>query len=191
MSPVGMAPTLFPAARLAVLRWLADAEDGLHLRELERRSGLNKHGLARELHALRDAGILVSTRVGNQVIYRLNPQCPIYDELRSIVRKTVGLADVLREALEPFAGCIDLAYVYGSHARGEARPESDVDLMIVGAVSLQDVSSAIRDAGQRLRRIINPTLYAPDEYATELATEDSFVNRVHNGPRIHLIGGNV
>jgi len=57
-------------------------------------------------------------------------------------------------------------------------------------VSLRDVSSAIRGAGQALRRIINPTSYAPDEYATELGTEDSFVNRVHNGPRIDLIGGN-
>ena len=190
MSPTRIAPTLFPAARLAVLRWLADTEDGLHLRELERRSGLNKHGLARELHALRDAGILVSRQVGNQVIYRLNPECPICEELRSIVRKTVGLAGVLREALEPFADRIDLAYVYGSFARGEVRPDSDVDLMIVGAVSLREVGSAIRTAGRTLRRVINPTSYAPDEYAAELRTGDSFVDRVHNAPRIDVIGGN-
>ncbi len=190
MSPRQIAPTLFPAARLAVLRWLADTEDGFHLRELERRSGLNKHGLARELHALRDAGILASTQVGNQIIYRLNPECPIYDELRSIVRKTVGLAGVLREALEPFADRIDLAYIYGSFARGEVRPDSDVDLMIVGAVSLREVSSAIRAAGRTLRRVVNPTSYASDEYAAALRTEDSFVSRVHNGPRIGVIGGN-
>ncbi len=190
MSPKQIGPTLFPAARLAVLRWLTDTEDGLHLRELERRSGLNKHGLARELHALRDAGILVSKRVGNQIIYRLNPDCPIYDELRSIVRKTVGLAGVLRQALEPFANRIDLAYVYGSFARGEMRPDSDVDLMIVGAVSLREVSSAIRLAGRTLRRVVNPTSYAPDEYQAELHKEDSFVARVHNASRIDVIGGN-
>jgi len=190
MSPPAIAPSLFPATRLAVLRWLSDAEDGLHLRELERRSGLNKHGLSRELHALRDAGILVSSQVGNQIIYRLNLECPIYDELRSIIRKTVGLAGVLREALEPFADRIDLAYVYGSFARGEVRPDSDVDLMIVGTVSLRDVASAIRTAGRTLQRTINPTSYAPDEYAVELRTEDSFVDRVHNGPRIAVIGGN-
>jgi len=189
MSPPQIAPTLFPAARLAVLRWLADTEDGLHLRELERRSGLNKHGLARELHALRSAGILVSTQVGNQIIYRMNAECPIYDELRSIIRKTVGLAGVLREALEPFADRIDLAFVYGSFARGEVRPDSDIDLMIVGAVSLREISSPIRSAGRTLRRVINPTSYAPDEYAVELRTEDSFVDRVHNGPRIDVIGG--
>jgi len=190
MSPEQIAPTLFPAARLAVLRWLADTENGLHLRELERRSGLNKHGLARELHALRNAGILVSKRVGNQIIYRLNPECPIYDELQSIVRKTVGLAGVLREALEPFANRIDLAYVYGSFARGEMRPDSDVDLMIVGAVSLRQVSSAIRMAGRTLGRVVNPTSYVPDEYAAELRKEDSLVARVHNASRIDVVGGN-
>ncbi len=189
MSPNGIAATLFPAARLAVLQWLADTEDGLHLRELERRSGLNKHGLARELHAMRDAGILVSTQVGNQIIYRLNPECTIYDEIRSIVRKTVGLAGVLREALEPFADRIHLAYVYGSSARGEERSDSDVDLMLVGAVSLREISSAIRAAGRTLRRIINPTAYAVDEYDAELGVRNSFVERVHNGPRIDLIGG--
>jgi DNA-binding transcriptional ArsR family regulator len=92
MSPARIASTLFPAARLAMLRWLSDTEHGLHLRELERRSSLNKHGLSRELHALRNAGILMSRELGNQVIYRLNPECPIYDALRSIVRKTAGLA---------------------------------------------------------------------------------------------------
>ncbi len=189
MSPSRVASTLFSAARLAVLQWMTIAEDGLHLRELERRSGLNKHGLARELHAMRDAGILVSTQVGNQIIYRLNPECSICDELRSIVSKTVGLAGVLREALEPFADRLHLAYVYGSHARGEARSDSDVDLMLVGAVSLRDVSSAIRAAGRTLRRVINPTSYTSEEYAAELRKQDSFVDRVHNGPRIDVIGG--
>ena len=189
MSPMQIAPTLFPAARLAVLQWLVDSEDGLHLRELERRSGLNKRGLARELHALRGAGILVSTQVGNQIIYRLNPECPIYDELRSIIRKTVGLAEVLREALDPFADRINLAYVYGSFARGEMRPDSDIDLMIVGTVSLREISSAIRSAGRTLRRVVNPTSYTAEEYAAELRKEDSFVARVHNGPRIDVIEG--
>ena len=188
MSPSRVASTLFPAARLAVLQWLATAEDGLHLRELERRSGLNKHGLARELHAMRDAGILVSTQVGNQIIYRLNPECSIYDELRSMVRKTVGLAGVLREALDPFSNRIDHAYIYGSFAKGEVRTDSDVDLMLVGAVSLREVSSAIRAAGRTLRRVINPTSYTADEYTAELRANDSFIDRVHNGPRMDVIG---
>jgi predicted nucleotidyltransferase len=188
-SPVGLAEVLFPAARLAVLKHLADSAEGLHLRELERRSGLNKHGLARELHALRDAGILLSVPIGRQVVYRLNPSCPIYEELRAIVRKTVGLAGVLARALEPFRDRIELAYIYGSQAKGDATAESGVDLMVVGDVSLREISGPAREAGRALHRIVNTTLYSPEEYRAELRTKDSFIEHVHGGVRIDLIGG--
>jgi len=190
MSPKSIAETLFPKTRLAVLGELVRVgTEGVYLRELERRTGLNKRGLLRELHAMRDAGILIARRVGRQVIYRLNGSCPIHDELRSIVLKTVGLGDVLREALSPFAERIDLAYVYGSLASGEASAESDVDVMIVGAVTLRELSGSLREAGSLLRREINPTLYQPEEYQEALNTENSFVSRVHQGPRIDLIAG--
>ncbi|MCK4599688.1 nucleotidyltransferase domain-containing protein [Candidatus Bipolaricaulota bacterium] len=189
MSAKGIAETLFPKTRLAVLKELTNAVDeGLHLRELERRTGLDSRGLLRELHAMRDAGILAAKRVGRQVIYRLNGSCPIHDELRSIVLKTVGLGDVLREALSPFAERIDLAYVYGSLASGEASAESDVDVMVVGTVTLRELSASLRKAGSLLRREINPTLYQSDEYQEALNTQNSFISRVHQGPRIDLIG---
>jgi len=190
MSPKSIAETLFPKTRLAVLGELVRVgTEGVYLRELERRTGLNKRGLLRELHAMRDAGILTARRVGRQVFYRLNGSCPIHDELRSIVLKTVGLGDVLREALSPFAERIDLAYVYGSLASGEASAESDVDVMIVGAVTLRELSGSLREAGSLLRREINPTLYQPEEYQEALNTQNSFVCRVHQGPRIGLIAG--
>ena len=190
MSAKGIAQMLFPKTRLAVLKELANvADEGLHLRELERRTGLDSRGLLRELHGMRDAGILTAKRVGRQVFYRLNPSCPIHDELRSIVLKTVGLGDVLREALSSFEERIDLAYVYGSLASGEASAESDVDVMIVGAITLRELSSSLREAGSLLRREINPTLYQFEEYQEALNTQNSFVCRIHQGPRIDLIGG--
>lgn len=188
-SPDRLAEVLFPAARLAVLAHLADSAEGLHLRELERRSGLNKHGLARELHALRDAGVLVSLQIGRQVLYRFSPACPISGELQSIVRKTVGLAGVLARALEPLRDRVQLAYVYGSLAEGGARPDSDVDLMVVANVSLRELSTPVREASRLLHRAVNPTLFRPKEYQAELRTKDSFVARVHRGARIDLIGG--
>ncbi len=181
---------LFPQSRSAILAVLAAAGDeGLHLREVARRAKLNSKTTMRELHSLRDAGILISHEVGRQVIYRLNPDCPIYDELRSILRKTVGLAGVLRAALEPLADRIERAYIYGSHARGDERPDSDIDLMIVGRVTLRELSPLLREAGRNLRRVVNPTLYTPEEYEQELKADDSFVARIHNGERLDLIGG--
>ena len=188
MSATGLAESLFPRTRSAIFQHLFRNEEGLHLRELERRSGVNSRHLMRELHSLRAAGILVSKKVGNQVIYRLNPNCPIYDDLRSIIRKTVGLADTLREELQPFASRIERAYIYGSQASGDARPDSDIDLMIVGDVSLREISSAIRSAGRILGCVVNPMIYTEVEYHEELETDDSFVHRVHNGSRIDLLG---
>jgi len=181
--------TLFPKARLAVISQLTQSGDtGLHLREIARRACLNSKTVMRELHAMRDAGILTAGRVGRQVIYRLNPDCPIYEELRSIIRKTVGLAGVLQEVLAPLRDRIELAYVYGSHASGEEKAESDVDLMIVGEVSLREVSAPLRRAREMLRRQINPTLYRTEEYKVALAEKNSFVKQVHDGPRIEIIG---
>lgn len=189
MPTMTIAKVLFPKARLAVLSELTKAnESGLHLREIARRTELNSKTVLRELHALRGAGILSSKPVGRQVLYRLNPDCPIYEELRSIVRKTVGLAGVLSKTLEPLHERIELAYVYGSHARGEERPGSDVDLMIVGDVTLRELSPLLREAGRTLGRVVHPTLYRKDEYAEELAIEGSFVARMHHGTRIALWG---
>ena len=181
--------TLFPKARVAVLAELTGAGNtGLHLREIARRAGLNSKTIMRELHALRDVGILHSSNVGRQVIYRLNTDCPIYEELRTIIRKTVGLVDVLKDALAPLSDRIDFAYIYGSYASGEETAESDVDLMIVGEGSLRDISPSLRQAREILRRQINPTLYRAVEYRLALAEEGSFVQQVHDGPRIEIVG---
>ncbi|MCX6094193.1 MAG: nucleotidyltransferase domain-containing protein [Candidatus Bipolaricaulota bacterium] len=185
-----LAQALFPESRAAILAAVDTAGDeGLHLREVARRTNLNSKTVMRELHALRDAGVLVSRDVGRQVIYRLNPHCPIAEELRSIIRKTVGLAGVLQTALKPVGDRIEQAYVYGSFARGKERADSDVDLMVVGSVSLRELSSPVRAAGRSLRRTVNPTLYTPEDYRRELADRDSFVSRAHRGARIDLLGG--
>lgn len=182
--------TLFPKARIAVLSELSKAADtGLHLREIARRSGLNSKTVLREVHALRNAGVLTAQQIGRQIIYRLNPDCAIYEELRSIIRKTVGLAGVLRGALKSLQDQIKFAYIYGSHATGTERLNSDVDLMVIGSVTLRELSSPIREAGRTVQRTVNPTLYSLQEYSEELKDANSFVARVHHGARINLIGG--
>lgn len=189
MSATRLAEALFSNSRIAVLKELTQEMDGLHLRELERRSGINNRQLQREVHALRDAGILVSKQSGRQIIYRLNPDCPIYGELRSIIRKTAGLVQTLLDALEPIAERISLAYVYGSYASGQERPNSDVDLMVVGELSLRELSSPVRQASRELQRDVNPTLYKIDEYNQALEDDNSFISRVHAGAQISLIEG--
>ena len=125
---------------------------------------------------------------GNQVHYRANPACPIYEELRGILRKTFGVADILREALEPVAKQVDVAFIYGSVARGDERAASDVDVMIIGKLKFGDAVLALSSAEEKLRREVNPHVYSPREFKEKFANREPYLMRVAEGAKIFLIG---
>jgi predicted nucleotidyltransferase len=180
---------LFPRARRAILRELLSSPgERLHLRELERRTGVNAKGLMRELHALSEAGLLIAERSGNRVYYRANPACPLFAELAAVMAKAGSVAERLRAALAPLAERIELAYIYGSFARGDTEPDSDIDLMIVSDIKLTDMATPLAEAERELGREVNPTLYPPEEYRRRVRDEDGFLAQVHCGPRVVLIG---
>lgn len=143
--------------REALALLLLHPETSLHVREIARMTGKALGTLLRELNALADAGLLSRRPLGNQVHFQADPSSPIYEDLRNIVKKTAGVADVLREALEPLAEKIELAFVYGSIARGDERGGSDLDVMIVGTATLSQTISALAPAEATLRRQISPT----------------------------------
>jgi predicted nucleotidyltransferase len=185
-----LASLLFGTYRKEVLALLLlHPETSLHVREIARMTGKIPGTLLRELNQLADAGVLLRKPVGNQVHFQANPACPIYEELRGILKKTSGLAGVLREALEPLADRIKAAFVYGSLARGDERAGSDVDVMIVGNPKLADVVHALAPAQQVLRREVNPNVYPTAEFGAKLAEGEPFLRRVMEDRKIYLIGG--
>lgn len=187
--PINLASLLFGSARREVLaQLLLHPESSWHVRELARMTGKAPGTLLRELNLLADVGILSRSRIGNQVPFRANPACPVFEELRGIMKKTSGIADVLREALEPMRGRIASAFVYGSIARGDERQGSDLDLMVIGEVKLGDVVEVLQEASNALRREINPHLYPPQEFARRLAVGDPFLERVMEDKKIFIIG---
>jgi len=188
--PVDLASLLFGTYRREVLALLLlHPETSLHVREIARITGKIPGTLLRELNQLADAGLLLREPVGNQVHFQANPACPIYEELRGILKKTSGLAGVLREALEPLADRIKAAFVYGSLARGDERAGSDVDVMIVGNPKLADVVHALAPAQEALRREINPNVYPTVEFGAKLAEGEPFLRHVMEDRKIYLIGG--
>jgi predicted nucleotidyltransferase len=168
---------------------LLHPEDSTHVREIARAIGKAPGTLLRELNALAAAGVLVRKPLGNQVHFQANPACPIYEDLRNILKKTVGVADVLREALAPLAPKIRAAFVYGSIARGEERPGSDLDLMVVGEARFADVVAALAPAQETLRREVNPNVYPALEFRKKLAARDPFLGRVLAERKIFIVGG--
>lgn len=186
---MNLSDLLFGAYRRDVLGLLLlRPGESYHVREIARMTGRPANTLYRELAMLAEAGLLVRRAQGNQVHYQANPDSPIYEELRGILKKTTGIADVMRKALARFAGRIELAFVYGSIASGKESVRSDVDVMLVGELKFEDAIHALAPAEKALRREINPHVYGVREFRAKLARKEPFLLRVLEGPKIPLIG---
>ncbi len=186
-SPISDA--LFNDTRRAVLALLyGNPGASWYLRQIVRLVGGGQGAVHRELSNLAAAGIVTRTRGGREVYYQADPSCPVFEELRGIVRKTSGLADVLRSALEPLAPSIRTAFVYGSVAAGSETPASDIDLMVVGDVGFDEVVRALAPAQKALGREINPTVYPEAEFE-EKRGGGGFVDRVLAGEKVMVVGG--
>jgi predicted nucleotidyltransferase len=165
-----------------------DPERWWYLHELARTLKLRPSSIQRDLAVLAAAGLLVRRQNGNRVYFKADPASPIFPELRQLLLKTIGLADVLKQALEPLTAKIRVAFVYGSVASAEDRPSSDVDLMIIGDVRLAEVASALRGLESRLGRGVNPTVYTPREFAAKLKRGSHFLKNVIAGRKLFLCG---
>lgn len=159
-----------------------------HLREIARATHTQPGTVRRELSLLTRAGVIESDSQGNQVRFRANESYPIYEELRSILKKTSGVADQLRTALAPLIDGITIAFVYGSVASGRERPSSDIDLLIVGTVKFEDVIRVLHPYQEELRREINPHIYSAAEFNRKAREENSLLSAILAAPKLFVIG---
>lgn len=160
----------------------------MYMREIIAAVGGGQGQVQRELENLHRAGLIRREKRANQVYYSPNPDAPIYEELKAIAFKTFGVADVLRELLQPLARRIEMAFVYGSVARAEETSGSDVDVLIVGDAKFSEAVLALRPAEDRLRRSVNPSVYSRSEFRSRLREKGGFLRRVIDGPKLFLIG---
>ena len=142
----------------------------------------------RELKNLTDTGIITREVQGRQVYYRANDKCPIFNELKSIVRKTFGVADVIRQSLASVTDKIRVAFVFGSIASGNEDKASDIDVMVVGAISFGDVVSLLSSAEEKLGREINAVVYPIAEFKQKVRDDHHFVKTVLDSEKIFLVG---
>ncbi len=190
MIECSVADALFSGLQQRLLAVLFGQPDrSFYGNELLRLTGTGRGALQRELEKLVSADLVTVTPVGNQKHYQANAAAPIFAELRGIVMKTLGLADVLRTALNAVADRIELAFVFGSVAKGTDTATSDIDLMVVTeTLTYADLFEGLAAAEQVLGRKVNPTLYTSAALAEKVRTENSFVLRVLSQPKIFLIG---
>jgi predicted nucleotidyltransferase len=174
--------------RLILGQLLLRPDESFHVREIARITGVPAGSLHRELKLLTNAGILLRTVVGNQVHYQADRSCPIYEELASILRKTVGLASVLRDLLAPLQSKITIALVFGSMAQGKTSASSDIDLLVIGTASFAAVVEVCHVGTKQLGREVNPVVMSRAAVQLKLREHNRFISRILKEPKIFVIG---
>jgi len=185
----GLADLLFGRTRGAVLALLyGRADQSFYTREIAREVDASVGAVQRELENLCKVGLILRKSVGSQVFYQANRDIPIFPEMRALINKTIGIFGVLRVALRPLSRQIIAAFVYGSVAREQETAQSDVDLMVVGKATLEEVLSRLSTAEKGIGRSINPTVYSLAEFKTKLVAGNHFLNSVLKSKKVFLLG---
>lgn len=181
---------LFGKGRRNVLGVLfSNPERPMYLREIIASSGVGPGQVQRELENLLRLRLVLRSRQGRQSFYRPNPDAPIFEELKSIVFKTFGIADTVREALRPFASRVEWAFIYGSVASDRAVASSDVDVMVVtDLLGPSDLLHGLEAAEGKLRRRVNLQVFGKAEFFRRAKQQDHFLANVLSRPRIMIIG---
>jgi len=185
----GLADLLFGRTRGAILALLyGRADQSFYTRQIAREVDASAGAVQRELENLSKVGLIVRNSVGSQVFYQANREAPIFREMQALVNKTVGVFSILRSALQPLSKRIVVAFVYGSVAREEETAQSDVDLMVVGKATLDEVLSRLNTVEKSIGRPVNPTLYSVEEFKSKLANGNHFLSAVLKGQKAFLLG---
>jgi predicted nucleotidyltransferase len=186
----GLAGALFSKTQQRVLGVLFGNPDrSFYAAEIIARARGGTGTVLRELARLEASGLVTAKRVGNQRHYQANPDSPVFEELRSIVAKTVGIADPLRQAFKRVAPKVTAAFVYGSVARQKDTAHSDIDLMIISdRLTYADVYPALESAGKAVSRQVNPTIYTRSEFKKRVKARNAFLTKVLDLPKLWIIG---
>jgi predicted nucleotidyltransferase len=185
----GLSDLLFGRTRGAILALLyGHADQSFYTRQIARQADASVGAVQRELENLSKVGLIVRSSLGSQVFYRANREAPIFREMQALVNKTIGIFSALQSALRPLAKRVMVAFVYGSVAREQETAQSDVDLMVIGKATLDEVLSRLTTVEKSVGRPINPTVYSVAEFKSKLASENHFLNAVLKGQKVFLLG---
>jgi predicted nucleotidyltransferase len=184
-----LADLIFGRTRGAILALLyGRADQTFYTRQIAREVAASVGAVQRELENLTKVGLVIRTALGSQVFYQANRDAPIFAEMHSLVNKTVGIFSMLRSALRPLSTQVAVAFVYGSVARQAETAQSDIDLMVVGKASIDDVISYLASVEKNTGRPINPTVYSVSEFKAKIADGNHFLRAVLQDPKVFLLG---
>jgi len=185
-----IASALFTPAQQKLLGLMfVRVNEGFHLNEIMRLTGLGSASAQRELKRLHESGLIVSERIGNVRQFRPNKESLVYEELASIVKKTFGLVSVLNSALAPMRKSLSVAFVYGKTAKEQEASTDPIELLLIGEnTTYGELLSRLPVAERILRRKINPNLYSVPDFQRRLRERQGFILDVLHERKIFVLG---
>ena len=173
--------------RAKVLTWLVvHPDEPVFLRDLARHCGLSVTPVHRQLGKLEEIGLVTSERVGNAKRYRLSHQFPALGAIKGLVQATTGLVPCLRQRLQ--RPDIDVAFIFGSGARGEEVADSDVDLFVVGDIDGVLLSQLVGQVEREVRKEIDVIHWSAADLARQMEEPSSFLSAVMRQPKVFVEG---
>lgn len=176
-------------ARVEILKlFLFNPEDSFYQRQISAITRQSIRGVQREVEKLHNLGLIEKTTQGNRVYYKVNRNCPIFEELKNILFKSVGIAKVLKDNLKKDG--IKVAFIYGSYAKGEESLSSDIDLMVIGDISSRELSGILSKPKRELMREINYVVFPMQEFIKRIKQKDHFLKSVLKDKKMFIVGDN-
>lgn len=175
-------------ARVEILKlFLFNPENRYYQRQISNLTGQSIRAVQREVKKMEEIGLIKKNEEGNRIYYKINRESPIFEELKRIFFKTIGIAEVLRRELkdEEF---VKVAFIYGSYAKDEEDLTSDIDLMVIGDISSRKLSSILSKPKNELGREINYVVFDVGDFRNKVNNEEHFLNTVLNEEKIFLVG---
>lgn len=167
--------------------YFSHPEKKYYLRELERILRLPVQNIRRELISLEKNGIFIRENLGNQVYYFLNTNSSIFEELKSIISKTLGVEAGLKKILMSIRG-VRMSFIFGSFAQGKEDFSSDIDIMIIGKINENALIKKISKIENQIDREINYHIFSQKEFGRKIQENDIFIKGMLSKPMIFLIG---
>jgi predicted nucleotidyltransferase len=158
-----------------------------HLRDLAARLSVDASNLSKELSRLEREGLFRSEVIGRQKYYQLNRKYPLFNEVRSIIARTISAVPLLVESLKKIDG-IKEAYLYGSFARNQQDAASDVDVLVISNPKSDTLAEIVQKLERRLGREINYTVLTRKELESRRGRKDAFLENVWHTKRVLLVG---
>lgn len=178
--------------RVKILGWFfLHTEERYYVRQLARLIKDDLANLCRELNKLEQLGLLISNKQGNIKYYSINKTNPIFSELKGIMIKSVGLGNLIKDALTNSKSKIKYAFIYGSFAKDKQNISSDIDLLIIGSITYAEVTKILKPVEHKIAREINPVVMDNEEMKVRLHNQEHFFTTVIKEPKIWLIGDEI